>query len=74
MLPEVLGRGISVVTTSALAPQLPASGGNVVAKSDSPQDLAAAIDSAIDRLAELTDTARRAGPDFIAQNHSFTAY
>lgn len=74
VLLEVLGRGIPVVTTAALAPQLPSAGGAVVAESDSPRDLAAAIDSAVDRLAELTSAARQTGPDFVARNHSFTAY
>lgn len=75
VLLEVISRGLPVVTTPALADQLPPEGeGTIVAVSPAPTDLAVAIDRALGRLADLSETALRAGPEFIRRSHSYDAY
>jgi glycosyltransferase involved in cell wall biosynthesis len=75
VLLEVIARGVPVVTTPALADQLPPGGQSaVVAASHTPSSLAAAIDAALGRLADLSETALRTGPEFIRRSHSYDAY
>lgn len=75
VLLEILGYGVPVVTTPALQSQLPPDGrGAVVAASDGPDDLAAAIDLALERLPDLVREAAVAGPAFIAENHTYDRY
>lgn len=75
VLLEVIARGVPVVTTPALGDQLPPENtGAVVATSAVPSDLAAAIDDALGRLADLSETALWAGPEFIRRSHSYDTY
>jgi glycosyltransferase involved in cell wall biosynthesis len=75
VLLEMLAFGVPVVTTRALADQLPADGrGAVVADSEDPSDLAQALDSALGRLEDLSREAIQAGPAFIAANHTYDHY
>lgn len=75
VLLEILGYGVPVVTTPALESQLPPDGrGAVVAGSDGSDDLAAAIELALERLHDLARDAAVAGPAFIAENHTYDRY
>ena len=75
VLLETLGAGVPIVTTSALADQLPPGySGAVVSASDSVPALHGALKSALANLDQLTAEAHRSGPHFIADNHTFSTY
>lgn len=75
VLLETLGAGLPVVTTSALADQLPPGYRGVeVADADSPSELAAALQRALERIDALTAVAGEAGPAFVEANHSYRSY
>lgn len=75
VLLETLSAGVPIVTTSALADQLPPGYlGAVVSASDSISSLTRALQSALAALDQLTSEADLAGPRFIADNHTFSTY
>lgn len=75
VLLEALGHGRPIVTTSALASQLPDGyTGAVTVESTDPEALAEGIKSAIDDIEQLERAALADGPRFIASSHSFENY
>lgn len=75
VLLETLAHGVPVVTTDALAPQLPSAyEGAVLVEPADEHELARGISLALERLPLLRESARRQGPPFIAEHHSFDAY
>lgn len=75
VLLETVSAAVPVVTTPALANQLPSDyPGAVVASADSAPAIAAAIATALNSLESMDEGARRVGPRFVADHHSFDAY
>lgn len=75
VLLETLSAGLPIVTTTALADQLPAGyTGAVIAESDSVESLEWALRLAIDSLGDLIRGARRGGPVYVGEKHSFRSY
>lgn len=75
VLLETLSAGLPVVTTTSLADQLPPDyDGARVADADSVDALRATLTTALADLPGLMEAARRQGPDFISQRHSYDAY
>jgi glycosyltransferase involved in cell wall biosynthesis len=75
VLLETLSAGLPVVTTTALADQLPPDyTGAKVANADSAGGLAECLGAALANLSALIASANRKGPEFIATHHSYDAY
>jgi glycosyltransferase involved in cell wall biosynthesis len=75
VLLEALAHGTPVVTTTALAPQLPPEyQGAVVVEPEDPKALAGGISFALEHLPRLLTAAKQQGPSFVASDHSFDAY
>jgi glycosyltransferase involved in cell wall biosynthesis len=75
VLLETLSAGLPVVTTTALAGQLPPGyDGALVADADSAEALAECLRTALPSLSDLLAAARSGGPSFIRSRHSFDTY
>ena len=75
MLLDALTHGKPVVVTPPVAELLPSDfAGMVIAKDNAPTNLAIAIESALERLPQLSAIAKVAGPHYIETEHRFTDY
>ena len=75
VLLETLSAGLPVITTTALADQLPPDyAGARVAAADSAEALAEGLGAALSNVSALIASAGRSGPEFIATHHSYDAY
>jgi glycosyltransferase involved in cell wall biosynthesis len=75
VLLETLSAGVPIVTTDALADQLPAGyPGALIADSDSAPALIDSLRAACEDLDRLTSDAEDNGPRFISQHHTFPTY
>jgi glycosyltransferase involved in cell wall biosynthesis len=75
VLLEALAHGAPILTTMALADQLPPSyGGAIITEPDSMAALAAGLEAALSDLTRLDLAARSAGPDFVRSRHSYAGY
>jgi glycosyltransferase involved in cell wall biosynthesis len=75
VLLETLSAGVPLVTTPALADQLPPGySGAEVAESDSSIHLSEAIERALSRLESMMQSSAREGPSYIAAHHTFDNY
>lgn len=75
VLLEALSHGAPILTTTALADQLPQDyGGAIIAEADSIPALASGLEAALSDLTRLDLAARSAGPDFVRSRHSYSGY
>lgn len=75
VLLEMISAGLPLVTTPALAGQVPAGyGGAVVAGADIAEALTRALDEALRNLKTLSAAAKQEGPQFIREHHTFDGY
>jgi len=75
VLLDALTHGKPVVVTPPVAELLPSDfAGMVIAKDNAPTNLAIAIESALERLPQLSAIAKVAGPHYIETEHRFTDY
>lgn len=75
VLIDTLANGRPLVTTDALADQLPDEyGGAVAVRAGDPDALAAGIESALGRVSEMDTSARSEGPRFVRTHHSYESY
>jgi glycosyltransferase involved in cell wall biosynthesis len=75
VLLEMISAGLPLVTTPALAGQVPAGyGGAIVAGADTAEALTHALDDALRKLETLSTKAKQEGPRFIGEHHTFDAY
>jgi len=75
VLLDTLAHGKPLLTTDALADQLPVGySGAVVTRAEDPTSLAEGLEHSLQNLARLTREAATNGPAFIADHHPFDAY
>ncbi|MDH3255606.1 MAG: glycosyltransferase family 4 protein [Acidobacteriota bacterium] len=75
VLLDALAHGKPLLTSDALADQLPAGfSGAVITRAEDQTSLAEGLEHSLQNLARLTEKAATEGPDFIAEHHTFDAY
>lgn len=75
VLLEALGLGVPILTTAALADQLPERyRGAMIVESDSAEALASGLEASLSHMAEMATAAASDGPAFIHESHTYASY